>query len=87
MTVLNLVLSIFLLIIVTWMVIFGAIGGLLARARGGTVAAGVAWGVVLGPVGWLAIVWSTRGGAPALAEAAAPTAEPEWLASGASWDD
>ena len=87
MTVLNLVASIFLLIIVTWMAIFGGVGGLLARARGGTVAVGIAWGVCLGPFGWLGIIWTTRGSARRLRQDSYPTSEPEWLPSGASWDD
>jgi len=86
-TVLNLMFSIFLLIVVTWMVIFGGVGGLLARARGGSVAAGIAWGIILGPFGWLAIVWTTRGNPPVLPEAAVSASEPEWLTPGASWDD
>ena len=87
MTVLNLVFSIFLLIVVTWVAIFGGVGGLLARARGGSAAAGIAWGVILGPVGWLGIVWTTRGAVREPQRAAAPVAESEWLTSGASWDD
>lgn len=87
MTVLNLMFSILLLIVVTWMVIFGGVGGLLARAREGSVTAGIAWGIIFGPFGWLAIVWTTRGKPPVLPEAAAPPSESEWLTSGASWDD
>ena len=86
MTVLNIVFSVFLLIVVTWISIFGGVGGLLARARGGAVAAGIAWGVILGPFGWLGIVWTTRGSTRDLRNAVSAS-EPEWLATGASWDD
>lgn len=85
MTVLNLVFGIFLLFVVTWMAIFGGVGGLLARARGGAVAAGIAWGIVLGPFGWLGIVWTTRRSAREV-RLSDLAAEPE-LASGASWDE
>lgn len=87
MTVLNVVFSIFLLIISTWIAIFGGVGGLLARARGGTLAVGIAWGVVLGPIGWLIVVWATRGDSRELRRPPAAVPEPEWLTSGASWDD
>ncbi len=88
MTVLNVVFSIFLLIVFTWMLIFGGVGGLLARARGGGVAAGIAWGVVLGPFGWLAIIWATRLTARASnTVTTAALAEPDWSGPGASWDD
>jgi len=87
-TVLNVVFSIFLLIVFTWMLIFGGVGGLLARARGGGVAAGIAWGVVLGPFGWLGVLWTTRAGArTANPVATAALVEPDWSDTGASWDD
>jgi hypothetical protein len=88
-TVLNVVFSIFLLIVITWICIFGGVGGLLARARGGSVAAGIAWGVILGPFGWLGIVWTTRASAGEARRAVAAAApDTDWLASpGASWDD
>ncbi len=60
MTVLNVVFSIFLLIVLSWVAVFGGVGGLLARTRGGSAAAGIAWGTLLGPFGWLGIVWTTR---------------------------
>lgn len=88
MTVLNVVFSIFLLIVLTWVLIFGGVGGLLAWTRGGAVATGIAWGVVLGPLGWVGIIWTTRAVArDADAVGAAPLAELESSGNGASWDD
>jgi hypothetical protein len=59
-TALGILVSVLLLIVLTWVLIFGGIGALLSRSRGGTVPAGIAWGVGLGPFGWLAILWLTR---------------------------
>lgn len=60
--VLNVLLGVVLLFVGVWVVIFGGIGGLLARTRGGSVVTGFAWGTLLGPMGW-GIVWlRTRGG-------------------------
>lgn len=52
--------SIVLLIVMTWVAIFGGIGALLSHSRGGSAQAGLAWGAGLGPVGWLTILWTTR---------------------------
>lgn len=52
--------SILLLIVSSWIAIFGGIGALLSRSRGGSVPSGLAWGTGLGPVGWLVIFWITR---------------------------
>lgn len=59
-TALGVFVSILLLIVATWIAIFGGIGALLSRSRGGSVPAGLAWGTGLGPLGWLAILWTTR---------------------------
>lgn len=59
-TVIGAFVSIVVLIVITWIAIFGGIGALLARSRGGSVPAGLAWGSGLGPVGWLVILWTTR---------------------------
>jgi hypothetical protein len=59
-TVVGVFVSILLLIVVTWIAIFGGIGALLSRSRGGSTPAGLAWGMGLGPIGWLAILWTTR---------------------------
>lgn len=59
-TVVNVLLGILGLIVVVWVVIFGGVGALLARARRGSAAAGFAWGALLGPIGWAAILWTTR---------------------------
>lgn len=71
-TVLGIFISVLLLIVVAWIAIFGGIGSLLSHSRGGSASAGVAWGTVLGPVGWLVILWTTRGGATGLNEEAVP---------------
>jgi hypothetical protein len=73
-TVLGLIISVLLLLVITWIGIFGGIGALLSRKRGGSAPAGLAWGTVLGPVGWLVIIWTTREGESALiAEQQAPS--------------
>jgi len=59
-TVLGAFVSILLLIVMSWIAIFGGIGALLSRSRGGTVPAGLAWGSGLGPFGWVAIYMTTR---------------------------
>lgn len=59
-TVLGAFVSILLLVVITWVAIFGGIGALLSRSRGGTVPAGLAWGSGLGPIGWVAILLTTR---------------------------
>jgi hypothetical protein len=61
-TALSLVMGITVLIVLVWIAIFGGIGALLCRSRGGSSAAGFAWGTLLGPIGWLVIGWLTRGG-------------------------
>lgn len=59
-TVLGVFVSIVLLIVLAWVAIFGGIGALLSRSRGGSVPAGLAWGTILGPIGWCAVLWTTR---------------------------
>lgn len=61
-TVVGIFVSIVLLIVVTWIAIFGGIGAVLARSRGSSGPVGFAWGAGLGPIGWLAILWTTRTG-------------------------
>jgi len=61
-TVLELIVSVLLLLIATWIAIFGGIGALLSRNRGGSTPAGLAWGTGLGPLGWLVIIWTMREG-------------------------
>lgn len=63
-TALSLVMGVTVLIVSVWIAIFGGIGALLCRARGGSSAVGFAWGTLLGPIGWLVIGWLTRGEAP-----------------------
>lgn len=53
--------GIVVLFVVVWLAIFGGIGLLLARSRGGSPVSGLAWGAILGPIGWIAIVLTTRG--------------------------
>ena len=71
---------IFLLFLLAWVAIFGGVGALLAASRGSSAAAGLAWGVLLGPLGWLAIWWTTRETDPP--PPAEPVAEPSLVASG-----
>ena len=47
------------LIVATWVAIFGGVGAMLARSYGRSAVVGLAWGTVLGPIGWL-IVWLTN---------------------------
>jgi len=61
-TVLGLIVSVLLLLVAAWIAIFGGIGALLSRNRGGSTPAGLAWGTGLGPIGWLVIIWTTREG-------------------------
>jgi hypothetical protein len=44
------------MIILTWVVIFGGVGVAIARSSGGSAVLGFALGAVLGPIGWL-ITW------------------------------
>jgi hypothetical protein len=52
------------LLVGSWVVIFGGIGCLLSRTRGGSCFSGLAWGVLTGPFGWLVIAWRTRSRSP-----------------------
>lgn len=59
-TLLGAFVSVMLLIVISWIAIFGGVGALLSRSRGGTVPAGLAWGTGLGPLGWVAIYMTTK---------------------------
>jgi hypothetical protein len=59
-TVVGIFVSVLVLVVLVWIAIFGGVGALLSRARGGSVPAGLAWGATLGPLGWLAVYWTTR---------------------------
>lgn len=52
----NIALGFILLIIGTWVLIFGGIGLMLARSLGQNPVLGFALGTILGPLGWL-ITW------------------------------
>jgi hypothetical protein len=56
----NVVIGVVLLVVAVWIAIFGGVGALLSRSRGGSSIAGLAWGTALGPIGWLATLWLTR---------------------------
>lgn len=60
MEVVNVVIGVVLLVVAVWVAIFGGVGALLSRSRGGSGIAGLAWGTALGPIGWLATLWLTR---------------------------
>lgn len=52
----NIALGFILLVIGTWVLIFGGIGLMLARSFGQNLVLGFALGTVLGPIGWL-VIW------------------------------
>jgi hypothetical protein len=58
--VIEIVLSIIGLFVIVWVAIFGGLGALLSRTRGGAAGAGFVWGAVLGPIGWAIVLWRTR---------------------------
>lgn len=72
------------LMVVAWVAIFGGVGALLARSRGGSAVAGLAWGVLLGPVGWIAIWWTTREPAAADPSTPAPALTPQPVTLGSA---
>src|SRR3712207_4747604 len=49
------------LFVIVWVAIFGGLGALLARARGGSAVSGLTLGATLGPLGWVIVLWRTRG--------------------------
>jgi len=59
-TIMGAIISVLLLIVAVWIAVFGGVGALFARSRGGSAPMGLAWGAALGPIGWLAIAWFTR---------------------------
>jgi hypothetical protein len=73
--ILNVVIGIIVLIVAVWIAIFGGVGALLSRSRGGSGTAGLAWGTLLGPVGWLIVLWVTRRSAGLAAKVVAPPLE------------
>ena len=81
MGILNVVIGIIVLIVAVWIAIFGGIGALLARSRGGSGTVGLAWGALLGPIGWLIVLWVTRRSARPAAEAIATPLEADsaWM--------
>ena len=85
-TALNVFIGILVLVVAVWVAIFGGVGALLSRSRGAAGLTGFAFGTLLGPFGWLAIFWVTRGSARRI-EAPAPVAEPSWTTAADPWDD
>lgn len=53
-------LAIILVLVFSWVVFFGGIGAILARARGSSSVEGLLWGAVLGPIGWIMVWFRTR---------------------------
>lgn len=82
-TVVDIFVSILVLFVFAWVAIFGGIGALLARSREGSGVAGLTWGVLLGPIGWVGIWWTTRSGAPP----DAPQGEPQSAYRDDDWAD
>jgi hypothetical protein len=90
-TVIGVLVSVLVLVVFTWVAIFGGVGALLSRARGGSTVSGLAWGIVLGPIGWLVTIWTTRGGSgaievPAPTVLAKPTSQPGPRPASDQWD-
>lgn len=61
-SVLNFMVLVVLTVVLVWVVVFGGVGALLAGSRGGSYGLGFAWGALLGPIGWVVILYITRGG-------------------------
>jgi hypothetical protein len=55
-TFLGIVVVVLVLIVGTWVAVFGGVGALLAKARDGRTMQGFWWGTLLGPIGWIVIV-------------------------------
>jgi hypothetical protein len=53
-------LAVALLLIVSWVAIFGTIGGLLSHTRDGSAIEGFVLGALLGPFGWVFTWFRTR---------------------------
>lgn len=85
-TVLNVFIGIVMLIVAVWVAIFGGVGALLSRSRGASGVSGFAWGTLLGPFGWLAIVWVTRASARRIESTPALGNESAWTTTD-PWDD
>lgn len=66
------VLGILGLVFLTWVVIFGGLGLLLARSRGGNPVIGLVLGVLAGPIGWGIVMFLTR-------ESRRPVALDDWV--------
>jgi hypothetical protein len=77
--VIDIVASILVLFVFVWIAIFGGLGALLSRSRGGSAVSGLAWGVLLGPIGWAVICVRTR-------RAAREITSSEWI-EGSDLDD
>lgn len=58
--VVNVLIGIAVLVVAVWIAIFGGVGAVLCRSRGGARATGFTWGMLLGPIGWLVVYWVTR---------------------------
>ncbi|HEX8645522.1 MAG TPA: hypothetical protein VF715_01395 [Thermoleophilaceae bacterium] len=59
-TFVEVIVSVLVLVVLVWCLIFGGIGALVARGHDVSPAGGLALGVALGPFGWLAILWLGR---------------------------
>lgn len=67
------VVQVLLLVVGVWILFMGGMGATIAKVRGGSPLEGFLWGVLLGPLGWAAVLWRTRGAAGERVSAA------EWL--------
>jgi hypothetical protein len=56
----GIVLVVVVLIVGAWVAIFGGVGALLSKGRGGSTMQGFWWGALLGPIGWIVVAWRTR---------------------------
>lgn len=59
-TAINALLGVTLLIVLVWVVAFGASTAVLAVGRGGRAWWGFTLGAILGPLAWLVVLWLTR---------------------------
>lgn len=55
------VVQVLLLVVGVWILFMGGMGATIAKVRRGSPLEGFLWGVLLGPVGWVAVLWRTRG--------------------------
>jgi len=63
-TVIDVITKILVVVVLGWVLIFGGLGAVLAKQRGGSSVLGGAWGALLGPIGWIVVYFTTRSERP-----------------------